>query len=47
MFASFGMGNMTQANAIAKSVRKSFGVTEAETGLVLTIVVIIVVLGGI
>ena len=47
VFASFGMGNMTQANAIAKSVRKSFGVTEAETGLVLTIVVIIVVLGGI
>lgn len=47
VFASFGMGNMTQANAIAKSVRKSFGVPEAETGLVLTIIVIVVILGGI
>lgn len=47
VFASFGMGNMTQANAIAKSVGKSFGVPEAETGLVLTIIVIVVILGGI
>lgn len=47
VFASFGMGNMTQANAIAKSVGRSFGVREAETGLVLTIFVIIVILGGI
>jgi len=47
VFASFGMGNMTQANSIAASFRETFGIWEATTGLVLTILVIITILGGI
>lgn len=47
VFASFGMGNMTQANSIAVSVEETFGINTALTGLVVTIVVILVVLGGI
>lgn len=45
--ASFGMGNMTQSNSIADAVWVSFGVPKENTGLLLTIVTILVVLGGI
>lgn len=45
--ASFGMGNMTQANSIAASFRATFGVPEEKTGLLLTILVILTILGGI
>ncbi len=45
--ASFGMGNMTQSNSIADAVWVAFGVPKANTGLLLTIVTILVVLGGI
>ncbi len=47
VFASFGMRNMTQANSIAEAVKETFGVQPALTGLVVTIVTILVVLGGI
>lgn len=47
VFASFGMGNMTQSNSIAVSFRETFGIPEAKTGLILTIMVILIVLGGI
>ncbi len=45
--ASFGMGNMTQSNSIADAIWVSFGVPKENTGLLLTIVTILVVLGGI
>ena len=45
--ASFGMGNMTQANSIAVSVEETFGIDASLTGLLITIVVILAVLGGI
>ena len=45
--ASFGMGNMTQSNSIADAVWVSFGIPKENTGLLLTIVTILVVLGGI
>ncbi len=47
VLASFGMGNMTQSNSIAASFRETFGVSEAKTGLIVTILVILTVLGGI
>ena len=47
VFASLGMGNMTQANSIAISVEQTFGIPSAKTGLMVTIAVILVVLGGI
>ncbi len=47
VFASFGMGNMTQSNSIATAVEVTFGVKPSLTGLIVTIVTILVVLGGI
>lgn len=47
VLSSFGMGNMTQSNSIALALKNTFAIPEAKTGLVLTIVTILVVLGGI
>ena len=47
VLASFGMGNMTQSNSIALAIKNTFDIPEAKTGLVLTIITILVVLGGI
>ncbi len=47
VFASFGMGNMTQSNSIAAAMKTTFGVSEETTGLVVSVVTILVVLGGI
>lgn len=47
VFASFGMGNMTQSNSIAEAMAVTFSVPRAKTGLVLTVLTVLVVLGGI
>ncbi len=47
VLASFGMGNMTQSNSIADAMKVAFGIPAAKTGLVVTVVTILVVLGGI
>lgn len=47
VLASLGMGNMTQANSIADAMKVSFGFPIEATGLVVTILTILVVLGGI
>lgn len=47
VMASFGMGNMTQANSIAAAMKTTFQMPEAKTGLIVTVVTILVVLGGI
>ena len=47
MFASFGMGNMTQANSIADALDVTFRVSKANSGLIFTVLTILVVLGGI
>lgn len=47
VMASFGMGNMTQSNAIADALWVSFGTSKALTGVLVTILTILVVLGGI
>lgn len=47
VFASFGMGNMTQANSVSASLYETFGIGTAESGLILTILVILAVIGGI
>lgn len=47
VLASFGMGNMTQSNSIAEAMKESFLIPEAKTGLAVTILTILVVLGGI
>ena len=45
--ASFGMGNMTQGNSIAEALNVTFRIRPSTTGLGLSIVTILVVLGGI
>ena len=47
VFASFGMGNMTQGNSIAEALRVTFGVKTAVTGICLSVVTTLVVFGGI
>lgn len=47
VIACFGIGNMTQANAIATNVEGSWNVPIWITGLVLTILAILVLVGGI
>lgn len=45
--AAFGIGNMVQSNAIAKLTGKTFGLSPLSTGLALTVLVGLVILGGI
>ena len=45
--ASFGIGNMVQANSVAEAAQTSFGVSKTVTGLALAAVTALVVLGGI
>ncbi len=47
VFASFGMGNMTQSNSIADAMRVTFEIPGYRTGLFVTVATILVVLGGI
>lgn len=47
VLASFGMGNMTQSNSIAAAMKAAFDISEAKTGLAVTILTILAVLGGI
>lgn len=45
--ASFGVGNMTQANSIASAMRDAFNVCPLTTGIILSVLVGITVAGGI
>ncbi len=45
--AAFGIGNLVQSNAVAKSVEAAFGINTWITGIVLTVITALVILGGI
>ena len=47
VLASFGIGNMTQGNAVAAQLQNSFGVDPMVTGIVLMVLTGAVLLGGI
>lgn len=47
VMASFGIGNMTQANSISGSLSESFGIPAGGTGIVLTLLSLTIILGGI
>ncbi len=47
VLASFGIGNMTQANAVAENVQSAFGVPAMITAVVMVVLVALVILGGI
>lgn len=45
--AAFGIGNMVQANSIAELARETFGLSPWITGILLTVLTAVVILGGI
>ncbi len=45
--AAFGIGNMTQANSISALANETFGVSPWVTGIIMTVLTAIVILGGI
>ena len=46
-FASFGIGNMTQSNAISTALQSTLGINPYLTGAVIVVIAAIVLLGGI
>lgn len=47
VIASFGIGNMTQANSISEALNNTFGASSAIIGVVLTVLSLIIIVGGI
>lgn len=47
VLASFGIGNMTQANSIASALNETFGVPIWIVGIVITILALVIIVGGI
>lgn len=47
VMASFGIGNMTQANSISSALVNTFAIPTWVTGLVIAVLVLIILLGGI
>lgn len=47
IFASFGMGNMTQANSVAGALQESIGVPPKITGIALAVLCGLIIFGGI
>lgn len=47
VIASFGIGNLTQANSISEAVKSTFNVSQVATGVVITILALIIIVGGI
>lgn len=47
VIASFGIGNMTQANSISESLHNTFHISPVLIGVVLTILALIIIVGGI
>ena len=47
VLASFGMGNMTQANSISAALKTGFNIPQEVTGVIVALLVGIVIIGGI
>lgn len=47
ILASFGMGNMTQAHSVSEAIQVSFGGNELVIGVILSVLLALVILGGI
>ncbi|MDE6659789.1 MAG: sodium:alanine symporter family protein [Eubacterium sp.] len=47
VFASFGIGNLSQANSISESIHNTFSVPTWVTGILLAALVVLVIFGGI
>ena len=47
VIASFGIGNLTQANSISSSFKTTFNIPFWVTGMIITILALIIIIGGI
>lgn len=47
VLASFGIGNLAQANSLAAPLNSSFGINKLVSGLVVAVIVAVVIIGGI
>jgi AGCS family alanine or glycine:cation symporter len=47
VIASFGIGNLTQANSIASSMKETFNISPVVIGVILTILSLMIIIGGI
>ena len=47
VIASFGIGNLTQANSISESVKSTFHVSPVITGIIITVLALLIIVGGI
>ncbi len=47
VMASFGIGNMTQANSISSALSSTFSIPTWVTGVILTVLALIIIVGGI
>lgn len=47
VFASFGIGNMTQVHEIASSLQDTFSIPPLATGIIIAVIAALVILGGI
>lgn len=45
--ASFGIGNLTQANSISSAIQNTFGVPTRIVGIVITVLALMIIVGGI
>ncbi|MBO4396213.1 MAG: sodium:alanine symporter family protein [Eubacterium sp.] len=47
VIASFGIGDLTQANSITESLNSTFGFPQWATGIVITLLALVIIVGGI
>ena len=47
VFASFGIGNLTQANSISTALTATYNVPSYITGIIITILALVIIIGGI
>ena len=47
VIASFGIGNMTQGNSISTALHATFSIPQQKTGMVITLLVLLIIVGGI
>lgn len=45
--ASFGIGNLTQANSISTAINSTFNIPVTVTGMIITVLALIIIIGGI
>lgn len=47
VLASFGIGNLTQANSISTALKSTFDVPYTATGIIITVLALLIIIGGI